>query len=195
MLFNKDLSTLVQCPGGKAGEYAIPNSVASIGSDAFYHCNLLTTIEIPNSVTNIGANTFGYCIALTSVKIPNSVASLGSNAFYGCRALASVYYNTDEPIECSEYDRIFSPETYQSATLYMTETGAEKGRTINPWMNFTTIEVYDFPDSIEEIETDAIAPCEVYSLSGAKVGNSTDGLVPGIYIVRQGNAVKKIAIR
>ena len=36
----------------------IPNTVTSIGRNAFYDCNGLTTITIPNSVTSIGSSAF-----------------------------------------------------------------------------------------------------------------------------------------
>ncbi len=36
---------------------------------------------------------------------------------------------------------------------------------------------------------------EVYRLNGVMVGNSIDNLAPGIYIVRQGNVVKKISVK
>lgn len=36
---------------------------------------------IPNSVTSIGRNAFWGCIGLTSVSIPNSVTSIGERAF------------------------------------------------------------------------------------------------------------------
>src|ERR1035437_6548260 len=39
VLFNKSQTTLIQCPGGKAGSYTIPNTVTSIGSYAFYYCS------------------------------------------------------------------------------------------------------------------------------------------------------------
>ena len=35
VLFNKSQTTLIQCPGGKAGSYTIPNSVTDIGYHAF----------------------------------------------------------------------------------------------------------------------------------------------------------------
>ena len=38
-------------------------------------------------------------------------------------------------------------------------------------------------------------PYEVYNMSGARIGESKNGLGNGIYILRQGNTVKKIAVR
>ena len=61
----------------------IPNSVTSIGENAFAYCNSLASVIIPNSVTSIGQKAFAGC-PLTSVTIPNSVTSIGYSAFEGC---------------------------------------------------------------------------------------------------------------
>ena len=61
----------------------IPNSVTSIGIEAFGGCRNLTSITIPNSVTEIGQGAFSGCCDLTSVTIPNSVTAIGYNAFNG----------------------------------------------------------------------------------------------------------------
>ena len=40
----------------------IPEGVTSIGSDSFYKCEKLTSINIPNTVTSIGGRAFCHCI-------------------------------------------------------------------------------------------------------------------------------------
>ena len=59
----------------------IPNSVTSIGDNAFDCIPGLTSIEIPNRVTCIGGEAFCRC-GLESITIPSSVTSIGSRAFY-----------------------------------------------------------------------------------------------------------------
>ena len=68
----------------------IPDSVTSIGDDAFSDCTGLTSVTIGNSVTSIGGDAFSDCTGLTSVTIPDSVTSVGFGAFEGCTSLTSV---------------------------------------------------------------------------------------------------------
>ena len=76
--------------GEEVKDLVIPNSVTSIGEDAFFGCSGLTSVTIGNSVEIIGSSAFSGCSGLTSVTIPNSVTSIGSAAFWGCSGLTSV---------------------------------------------------------------------------------------------------------
>ncbi len=68
----------------------IPNSVTTIGRDAFSYCTGLSSVTIPNSVTSIGKYAFFKCKAMTSLTIPNSVTSIDNSAFFDCWGLTSV---------------------------------------------------------------------------------------------------------
>ena len=63
---------------------AIPNSVTSIEYYAFAGCENLSSVDLGNGVTTISGSAFEYCYAMTSVTIPASVTEIGSWAFYYC---------------------------------------------------------------------------------------------------------------
>ena len=68
----------------------IPDSVTSIGAEAFTYNEGLTGITIPDNVTSIGDSAFRYCRGLTSVSIGNGVTGIGYEVFAGCSNLKSV---------------------------------------------------------------------------------------------------------
>jgi hypothetical protein len=69
VLFDKALTTLIQCPGGQAGSYTIPTSVTSIGATAFHGCANLTNVTLGAGVTSIGSSAFSACPRLTSITV------------------------------------------------------------------------------------------------------------------------------
>ncbi len=97
-LFDKNQTTLVTCPGGKSGNYAIPGGVTSIGDHAFFYCTNLTGVTIPNSVTNIGDYAFDDCLGLTGIIIPNGVTNLGNYAFEVCLNLTNIFFQGNAPL-------------------------------------------------------------------------------------------------
>lgn len=82
-------------------------------------------------------------------------------------------------------------------TLYVPAESIELYRTISPWKEFKNIKATNNA-GIEDIVVDddnADCPVEVYSIQGVKVGDSTDGLAPGTYIVKQGRSITKQVIQ
>ena len=69
----------------------MPNSVTSIGENAFAKCTTLESVMIPHSVISIGDVAFADCQSLTSVSIPNSVKGIGASAFRDCYSLTNVF--------------------------------------------------------------------------------------------------------
>ena len=196
------------CDCTRLTSVTIPESVTLIGEYAFYDCSDLTRAEFTSIkwllniiFGNEYANPLYYAhhlfIGGEEVKeliIPSSVTSIGKYAFYGCNGLQSVYYGADNPLQ-GDLD-IFSDDTYRNCTLYLSEKGLEKGKSIVPWRMFDNIQVYD-PAGVSEISSDfdENEPYEVFSLDGIKVADSADGLAPGTYVLRQGKAAKKIAVK
>jgi hypothetical protein len=91
VLFNKSRTTLIQCPGGKPGSYAIPGSVTNIGDGAFDGCASLTNVTIPSSVTYIADYAFYNCTSLQGVFFAGNTPGDGGNVFSGPNN-AIVYY-------------------------------------------------------------------------------------------------------
>ena len=83
VLFNKNLTTLIDYPITVAGPYNIPASVTTIGESAFENALNLTSITIPQSVTDIEPDAFRHCYDLMEATIPNGVTNIGAAAFYG----------------------------------------------------------------------------------------------------------------
>ena len=164
----------------------IPNSVTSIGSQAFQLCSGLTSITIPNSVTSIGAGAFAYCSSLTSITIPNSVTSIGADAFYDCYSLTSVTIgNSVTSIEyetfagCSGLTSITIPNSVTSIGNYAF-SGCSSIRSITIPESVTTIEYYAFEDctSLQSITCKSETPPTIKNSTFENVSTSIPLYVP-----------------
>lgn len=90
VLFSKDMTKVVKCPALKQGAYVIPDSVTTIGADAFCKCRLLASITLPDGITSIGDHAFRGCHGASSINIPDGVTSIGNSAFDSCKKLTSI---------------------------------------------------------------------------------------------------------
>ena len=97
----------------------IPNSVTSIGNEAFWGCIGLTSVTIGNSVTSIGSYAFSRCRSLTSVTIPNSVTSIGSCAFSRCKNVETVVFGSS--VETIGEEAFFGCQSIYEMTIYATK--------------------------------------------------------------------------
>ena len=68
------------------GSLTLSNSLKTIGNKAFYLCNSLNgSLTIPNTVTTIGISAFENCAGFNgNLTIPNSVTTIGESAFCNC---------------------------------------------------------------------------------------------------------------
>jgi hypothetical protein len=73
----------------------MPNSLITIEPYAFEYCSDLSSVTIPNSVTSIGTNAF-FNSGLTGITIGSGVTSIGANAFEGS-GLTSIFFLSNAP--------------------------------------------------------------------------------------------------
>jgi hypothetical protein len=90
VLFDHGEATLIQYPGGLAGNYAVPGTVLNIFDNAFLNAAFLGNVAISGSVTNIGMWAFADCWDMTNATIASGVADIGDWAFFDCTNLISI---------------------------------------------------------------------------------------------------------
>ena len=212
VLFDKNQTTLIQCPVSKTGSYTIPSSVTSIGVYAFVSCKDLTSIAIPSSVISFRMGAFGDCSGLTSLIIPSSVTSIGDFAFWNCTGLTSLYASATSPVNLSSLYFVFLGVNTNGCTLYVPKGSLSLYKAAYLWNGFVNIaEFTPPPTSVTSITTSALKgytqngqlivtgmnqgeTLTVYTIQGTTIySHTTDGNqvvvnlpARGIYIVKAG---------
>lgn len=111
----------------------IPNSVTSLGTQAFQNCTLLKSITIPNALTSVAAQTFIGCSNLQELEFPNTLTTISAQAFQSCPSMLEYTFLSVTPPTlgatsafsgiqsgCKIYVPDASVSAYQSATNWST---------------------------------------------------------------------------
>ena len=133
----------------------LPDTLQSIGDEAFYYCSSLTSITIPEGVTSIGSSAFSGCSSLTFITIPESITSIGSSAFDDCSSLEIVDFGENSQLTsignsafrgCRSLNSITIPDSVTSIGRYA----------FNDCSSLTSITI---PSSVTSIEDGAFSGC------------------------------------
>ena len=158
------------------GIIILDGPVTMIGSDAFYNCSTLASIDIPNGVVSIKKGAFQGCSALTSIAIPDGVTCVERQSFYKCEALKTIHLsNTLESIgsyafcHCISLEAIDIPEgvtmidecTFYNcpslASISMGDAITRIGK--SAFFNCTSLTSVDIPNSVTCIAGSAFSSC------------------------------------
>ena len=74
-------------------EIQIPDSVETIGTNAFHNCQDLESITLPASLETIESSAFSSCRNLSEIRLPASLKAIQSYVFDGCSSLETVFYD------------------------------------------------------------------------------------------------------
>ena len=207
--------------GSQISRVVIPDSVVSIGDNAFYGCVDLIEVTIPNSVTTIGNGAFMACKNLTTVNIdtinstlatigdrafaratslvtlrlPYSLKTVGENAFNGCSALTTVTFDGYDSVTGMLDETKLSGLTEIGASAFL---NAKNLAQIKIPEGITVIKESTFEGcsslvSVEFVRSSKLTKIENQAFTGcAKLGSVLDVENPDLLTVEMPNSLVSI---
>ena len=119
----------------------------------FYGCKNMIQITIPDTVTTIGQQAFAGCISLESVTLPPALTTIEVQMFQGCKSLSSVIIPESVTVisnyafgGCTALEEITIPDSVENLNA-----GAFDG--------CTALKEITIPDSVENLISGAFSGC------------------------------------
>ena len=133
----------------------IGDNVKRIPANFAYGLTKLTNVTIPNSVISIGKEAFEDCSGLTSVTIGNSVKTVGDRVFSGCSELVTLYFNAES---CADFGYPCQPFGQNISTIIIGDN--VKRIPVNLASKSTNLTSVTIGKSVTEIGGYAFGACD-----------------------------------
>ena len=151
--------TFAAIENNSQGRVEIPVSiedcqVKTIGSEAFYGQESLSSVNIPTGVQNICSHAFADCTNLTFTSIPNTLTNIGASAFSGCSSLTN--FLVPEGLQKLNKSTFSSCRNLQTITL--PSSLKEVGETA--FLNCTSLKSLTLSEQLEIIRRSAFVNCK-----------------------------------
>jgi len=101
-------------------------------------CSSLTSVTIPNSVTTIGSEAFSGCTNLKKVNIGKSVKDIGEYAFDYCTSITQISSEAVVPPTCES--GVFTDINKSKCKLIVPKNSLDTYKQAYQWEDFSLIE-------------------------------------------------------
>lgn len=190
----------------------LSDNITVIRSGAFADCKNLKDITFSRSLQIIEGAAFSDCKSLIKLDLPKSLLEIEDYAFFWCSNIKSISFGSNlKVIGEAAFDMVKADKiiikavmppsieedtfTDYNATLVVPKGRVQAYSKATGWKNFKTIT--DDQDAGVEgvIVDDEKSIIKVYDMNGIFISNTTENLEPGIYIVCEGNSLKKFMVK
>ncbi len=182
----------------------INNDVTTVGANAFYNCNYLTSVTLSEDITTLGMRAFYGCSRLSSIALPDILKTIKSYAFTNCTALTSItlpskmttlaeeVFSGCTKLDCIEVDE--SNPVFSSLDGNLFNKAKTKLILYAPGK---TADTYIVPDTVTQIGTSAFYMCKnlktvTLSDSVTTIENSSFDSCTGLTSISIPDSVKTI---
>ena len=166
--------------GANVEHVSFEEGITLIPSYCLWNCTTIKEVVIPDTVISIGTEAFEDCVNLERVIIPDSVVQIKDNAFFGCEKLKIDTFSTrNRTMGISIFNgahigEVIISDTYQVSGFGNIFTGSMSGANITTLSFETgitlipacalagcnTIKEVIIPNTVIEIGEDAFKNCE-----------------------------------
>ncbi len=177
------ISEAMFCECSSLYEILLPNTITSIGNEAFEACKKLTSVDLSKTKTaTIGVKGFAYCDNLSKIQFPTTLTFIDDGAFIKDKNLRSVQnlektivsiINKNAFLECKNLSSVKLPQTLSTlgesafegcsnlTAVSGFENTAVKILEARTFANCSSLSTLSLARGLTEIRTEALIGCSI----------------------------------